>query len=90
MTYWIQTKPSARKALDRIPKDARKRIAARIDALAENPRPHGIEKLTAPVDLYRIRVGAYRVIYTIHDDVLIVVVVKIAPRGEAYRDLLSR
>ena len=90
MPYRVETKPAARKALDRLPKDVRKRIFARIDALAENPRPHGVEKLTAPVDLYRIRIGSYRVIFTIQDDVLLVVIVKIAPRGDVYRRLLSR
>jgi mRNA interferase RelE/StbE len=90
MRYRVETKPAAGKALERAPKDVRRRFAARLDALAENPRPHGVEKLTAPVELYRVRIGSYRLIYTIDDDVLLVVVLKVAPRGDAYRDLPIR
>ena len=56
-----------------------------MDALAENPRPHGIKKLVGEDDTYRIRVGAYRILYQIQDEILLVLVVKIAPRREAYR-----
>ena len=57
----------------------------KIDELAENPRPAGLKKLKGPAGFLRIRVGDYRVIYCVHDDVLIVLVVRIAHRREAYR-----
>lgn len=87
MAYRIETKPSAQKAFERLPKEVQGRIAPKIDSLAENPRPHGSEKLAGGADLHRIRVGSYRVIYEIYDNVLLVLVVKIAPRGSVYRGL---
>jgi mRNA interferase RelE/StbE len=54
-----------------------------ISKLANNPRPVGCKKLRG-WDAYRIRIGDYRVIYEIHDDVLIVLVVRVAHRREAY------
>ena len=85
--YRIELKPSAVKALAKIPQPHRGRIAKRIDRLAENPRPHGVKKLEDKSSLYRIRVGDYRVVYQIQDDVLLVLVVRIAGRGDVYRDL---
>ena len=55
--------------------------------LANDPRPEGVKKLTGVDNLYRIRVGDWRVIYAIEDDRLIVLVLEISPRGGAYRDL---
>lgn len=54
-------------------------------ALAENPRPLGVRKLEGEEDLYRLRVGDYRVLYAIRDAVLLVLVVRIADRREVYR-----
>ncbi|MEH2370162.1 type II toxin-antitoxin system RelE family toxin [Nostoc sp.] len=64
----------------------RTRIQTKIDDLADNPRPNGIVKLEDSDNGYRIRVGSYRVIYDIFDDVLLVSVVKVAHRKEVYRD----
>jgi mRNA interferase RelE/StbE len=55
--------------------------------LANNPRPFGCKKLAGAKDAYRIRVGVYRIIYTIRDNVLIVEVVKIDNRKDVYRPL---
>ena len=55
--------------------------------LADNPRPRGVEKLEGRENRYRIRVGDYRVIYEIHDEVLLVLVVRIGHRREVYRGL---
>jgi mRNA interferase RelE/StbE len=87
MAYQIKLKPSAVKSLARIPQPHRGRIARRIDHLAEDPRPRGVKKLDDKSSLYRIRVGDYRVVYQIQDDVLLVLVVRIAGRGDVYRDL---
>ncbi|OYD95825.1 type II toxin-antitoxin system mRNA interferase toxin, RelE/StbE family [Nostoc sp. 'Peltigera membranacea cyanobiont' 210A] len=62
------------------------RIQTKIDDLADNPRPNGVVKLEDSDNAYRIRVGSYRVIYDIFDDVLIVSVVKVGHRKEVYRD----
>lgn len=61
------------------------RIAATIDALAGDPRPSGCRKLAGTDRLYRVRVGDYRVVYEIHDDRLLVLVIKLGHRREVYR-----
>ena len=62
----------------------RQRVASRIRALAEDPRPRGCEKLSDQ-DRYRVRQGQYRIVYSIEDDALIVYVVKVGQRGDVYR-----
>jgi mRNA interferase RelE/StbE len=83
--YRIQFAPSARQQLGRLPRSMQRRIAARIDQLAISPRPRGSIKLEGEDDLYRIRVGKYRVIYGIHDDELIVLILRVGHRRDVYR-----
>ena len=85
MKYTIEFKPSAYRQFKRFPSAIAKRIDARIIALADNPRPRGVEKLAGYERAYRIRVGDYRVLYEIYDDVLVVYVIRVAHRREAYR-----
>lgn len=86
MPYRVELRPRADKALSRLPTETQKRITERLIQLQENPRPPGVLKLAGEADLYRIRVGEYRVIYRIHDDILYVLVVAIGHRREIYRD----
>jgi mRNA interferase RelE/StbE len=60
-------------------------LQPKIDDLANDPRPPGVKKLSAEEELYRIRVGNYRIIYAIQDDILLVTVVKVGDRKEVYR-----
>ncbi len=85
MTYRVELTPRARRDLKSLPQQAQSRLQPHLDALEQNPRPHGVKKLAGEDDTYRIRVGAYRILYQIQDRVLVVLVVKIAPRREAYR-----
>jgi mRNA interferase RelE/StbE len=82
------TRPASRQ-LRSLPKGIAIRIGERIRALAVDPRPRGALKLTgAQANLYRIRVGDYRVVYQVRDDVLIVVILRVGKRDEAsYRGL---
>jgi mRNA interferase RelE/StbE len=82
--YRLLIKPSAAKELDSLPAKDRKRIAAKLQALATDPRPLGSEKLSGQ-EKYRIRQGDYRVLYSVHDEDLTVLIVKIAHRREVYR-----
>ena len=83
--YRLVIKASAAKEIERLPtKKLRRAIIARIRALAEDPRPPGCVKLSG-ADKYRVRHGAYRILYRIEDDRLIVVVVRVAHRKAAYR-----
>jgi len=83
-SYRVFIKPSAAKELEGVPLRDRRRLVARIGRLASDPRPGGCEKLTG-AERYRIRLGAWRVLYTIEDDVVRVVVVRIGHRREVYR-----
>lgn len=83
--YRIEFRQAARRALADLPAAAQRRLDAAILALAEDPRPRGSKKLAGEDNLWRIRVGLYRVVYTVKDDVLIVLVLKIGHRREVYR-----
>lgn len=71
----------------RLPADTRRRVVAAIEVLANNPRPAGAKRLEGDLSLWRIRVGAYRVVYTISDEGLEVLIVRARHRREAYRNL---
>ena len=83
-SYSIEIKRSAAKELTQLPPKDRGRIIARIQALADDPRPVGAEKLSGQ-DRYRVRQGDYRILYEIEDEVLRIVVVKIGHRRDVYR-----
>ena len=85
MAYSILLAPPAERQLKALAETAQKRIVTRIKTLQHNPRPQGVKKLTGDDDLYRIREGNYRIIYTIRDKELVVLVVKIGDRKEVYR-----
>lgn len=83
--YSIEFETSAVKVLRRIQRSWQVRISTAIKALAADPRPHGCTKLSGHADAYRIRVGDYRVVYTINDAIRIIRIEKIGHRREVYR-----
>lgn len=83
--YRIELTSRAAKQLRNIERKVQVRLAKRIESLARNPRPSGVEKLEGEDGFYRIRIGDYRVLYQIHDDKLLVLVVKLGDRKEIYR-----
>ena len=85
MKYRISVEPAANRRLRRLPQLAQDQIRFRIRALANDPRPHGVVKLTGRHDTYRIRAGDYRVVYEIHDRVLLVLVIEVDHRRDVYR-----
>ena len=87
MTYRIEFQASAAKALKKIPKSDQRRIANRIDSLYENFPDPATTKMKGDNPFHRIRVGDYRIIYEIHEDILLIVVLKIGHRKEIYRRL---
>lgn len=83
--YKLLIKPSAAKEIESIPlKQDRQRILERIRHLAEDPRPHGAQKLSGQ-ESYRVRQGRYRIVYTIADRELVVQVIKVSHRKDVYR-----
>ena len=85
MDYRVQLLPSAARQLKKLPRNVKRRIRDAIDSLISNPRPSGAKKLVGTDDQWRVRVGTYRIIYEIHDDRLLVLVIRIGHRKEVYR-----
>ena len=83
--YAITFKPSADRELRRLPVDVQKRIVRAVELLADNPRPAGVVKMAGDENLWRIRVGTYRIVYEIHDDRLIILVLRVGHRRDVYR-----
>lgn len=84
MKYELLIQRRAQKQLANIPQPSRDHIITAVRSLAENPRPAGTKKLTGR-EAWRIRTGNYRVIYEIHDDTLVVLVVSVGHRQDVYR-----
>ena len=83
--YRVLLERSAEKDLARLASEVHDRIIAAIQALARNPRPPGCRKLTGSKNDWRIRVGDYRVIYEITDEIRVVRVNRVRHRREVYR-----
>ena len=84
--YRVLLRPPAQKFLRKLrDKSLLARLMAAMRELAHQPRPPGCDKLAGPENLYRVRVGDYRVIYQVQDNALLVLVVKIGHRREVYR-----
>jgi mRNA interferase RelE/StbE len=85
--YRIEFTPSAYRAFAKLDQQIRQRLEPAISALAREPRPRDCKRLTANGNLLRIRVGAYRVVYFVEDDILLVLVIKLGHRRDVYREL---
>jgi mRNA interferase RelE/StbE len=84
VAYRLDYLPAATRALEKLPRIVQRRMLDRLEALAQNPRGPGSVKLTGQ-DAYRVRVGDYRIIYTVHDDQLLVLVIDVGHRRDVYR-----
>ncbi|MCK5719403.1 MAG: type II toxin-antitoxin system RelE/ParE family toxin [Thiomargarita sp.] len=82
--YKIEVKKSAEKELRKLPQKNLIKILEKITSLSSDPHPIGSIKLTNQ-ERYRIRIGNYRVLYTIEDDILTIYIIKIGHRKEIYR-----
>ena len=85
MSYAVQVTPAALRQLRKLPPDARRRIQAAIELLAETPRPPGAKKLSGRSGDWRVRTGDYRIIYEIQDAQLIVLVLAMGHRRDIYQ-----
>jgi mRNA interferase RelE/StbE len=84
-TYRVELTPKAERQLKKLPVATRARLEQEIDALMGDPRPLGAKKLSGELDLYRVRVGDYRVLYQIRDKALLVIVAAVGHRRFIYR-----
>ncbi len=85
MNYQIQLSRSAERQLERFSPELRQRISSHITVLREEPRPFGSIRVKGRKDAFRIRVGDYRILYEVQDELLLVLVLKIAHRSDVYR-----
>lgn len=83
--FAVEYDPKALKELAGLDKPITRRILKAVDALSLDPRPSGDRVLVGYPDLWRIRIGDYRVIYTIKDAALVVLVLRVAHRSTVYR-----
>jgi len=87
LKYRIEVKRTVAKALKKISKSEQKRIIKAIDSLAENLPNLDTTKMKGNNPFHKIRVGDYRIVYEIQDDVLLILIVKIGHRKDVYRSL---
>jgi mRNA interferase RelE/StbE len=83
--YRVEVAAEVAKQLRRVPRTDVRRIYATIELLADTPRPPGAKPLKGPPGRWRVRVGDYRIIYRINDDVLLVLVLAAQHRKDVYR-----
>ena len=83
-SYSLVVKHAAEREIERLPHGVRRLVVRRIQALADDPRPHGSKKLSGREE-YRVRQGEHRVVYTIDDASRIVTIVRTAHRSDVYR-----
>ena len=84
-SYRVEWKNSAYKELQKLPRPMIKKVIEAVADLSANPRPSGVKKLVGSEYSYRIRVGDYRVIYEIIENKLVILVVRVRHRKDAYR-----
>ncbi len=82
--YHVLISRDASKQLKEIPASYARKIRDHIDGLAADPRPSGCKKLKGYEDEYRIRVGVYRILYTVKDDIVTVEIIAIGHRKDIY------
>lgn len=85
MPYAFDFTRRAERDLRGLDRKMQRRVAQTLDALAEEPRPDGVTKLKDRDDVYRVRVGQFRILYSINDEALTVLVIGIPDRKDAYR-----
>ncbi len=87
MKYKIEVKRSAAKALKKIPKSDRKRIVEKIDSFSKQLPSPDKTKIKGNNPFHKVRVGDYRIVYEIQDDVLVILIVKVGHRKDIYRNI---
>jgi mRNA interferase RelE/StbE len=82
--YRLEVSHTAHRQIYRLPTQTQERVNRAIALLAENPRPHGVKKLTAR-EGYRVRVGDYRILYQVDDDAKLIIIFRVMARGDVYK-----
>jgi mRNA interferase RelE/StbE len=90
MPYAIEIEPRAQRQIRALPRDVQRRLTDALAQLAEQPRPPDARRLAGHDRIYRIRVGAYRILYEIEDRIRIVLVIEVGHRREVYEHFRRR
>ena len=85
MAFLIEWKKSTRKDLRKLPANVTERIVEAVEGLAENPFPHGVEKLSGSEHAYRVRLGDYRIVYEVVMELKLVEIQRVRHRKDVYR-----
>lgn len=85
--YEIQYRRSVKNDLKKLPLGTRRKVVKDILSLAKHPRPTGYSKLSGLKDTYRIRRGTYRIIYSIENKALIIIIIRVGHRKDVYSKL---
>jgi mRNA interferase RelE/StbE len=85
MPFRIEWKKSTHKDLRKLPASTAERVIETVEGLAENPFPHGVEKLSGSQHAYRIRLGDYRIVYEVITDLKLVEIQRVRHRKDVYR-----
>ncbi len=85
MAYAVEFSPNAEREFRKLAPEIQRRLSLHIDSLGQDPRRSGAKKLKGREDLWRIRVGDYRIVYEVRDRTLVVLVVRLAHRRDVYR-----
>lgn len=83
--YELEISRTAEKQLRRLHHADQRRVARKMSSLAHDPFPKGTRKLAGYDDIFRIRVGPYRVLYSVGTATLIIIILKVGHRGDIYR-----
>jgi mRNA interferase RelE/StbE len=86
LAYTVEVAPAARRQIRKLDRELQRRILLALEGLQDDPRSTSAIKLHGSDDLYRLRVGDYRIVYAIQDARLMVLVVKVGHRRDVYRD----
>ena len=85
MDFRVEWKKSTRKELRKLPANIEERIVGAVEGLAENPFPHGVEKLSGSQHAYRIRLGDYRIVYEVVIELKLIEIQRVRHRKDVYR-----
>lgn len=90
MPYTLEIEPRARRQLRVLPQDMQRRITGALAQLAQQPRPPDAKRLTGHDRIYRLRVGAYRILYEIEDHIRVILIIEVGHRREVYERFRRR
>ncbi|HEY2122972.1 MAG TPA: type II toxin-antitoxin system RelE/ParE family toxin [Chthoniobacterales bacterium] len=89
MTYDVSVTPAFKREFRKLERGVQKRVINALASLADEPRPHGVEKLKENPKFYRIPVGDYRIVYSVDDKKSVIIVCLVRHRRDAYRDIAN-